>query len=154
MERLEDGPAGTCFLRAVCSSDRAGAGLYSSPPQPARSRQRALAMGRDILLYCRAGRTLLSRLGAELIRAARRPPGGFGDRVGIVRAVALQQTVSPLQLALRVAGDHRWNLLRACVARASAGSGLDDHSCQRGLALGNMVLGMLPGAYLKSGTAG
>ncbi len=67
-----------------------GAGLYSSPSQPAGSRQRAVALGCDIFLYRRAGRTLLSRLGAELAGAARGTAGGFGDRVGVVRAVALQ----------------------------------------------------------------
>ena len=48
-----------------------GAGLYSSPSQPAGNRQRAAALGGDIFLYRRAGRTLLSRLGAELAGAPR-----------------------------------------------------------------------------------
>ncbi len=37
-------------------------------------------------------------------------------RVHFVRAIALQQAIGPLQLALRDAGDHRWNFLRPRLA--------------------------------------
>jgi len=136
----KDRPKGACFLHASGSPAGTGAGLHPSASQPAGNRQRAPALGGNILPHRRARRTLLSRLGAELARAPRGPSRGTGDRVDPVRPVTLQQTVRTLQLALRSAGGHRRDFLRTCMARAPARARIDDHPRQRGLVVGAVVL--------------
>src|ERR1022692_533971 len=140
MERLEDWSAGACFPRAVRRGARAGAGLHPSTSKPARNRQRAPAVGGDFLLYCRAGRTLLPGLGAEPAGTSCGTPGGSGDCVGVVRTVALQQTVRTFQLALCAAGYYRGDLLWTRVAAAAASAGLDDYPRERRLVVGALVL--------------
>src|ERR1700691_583528 len=140
MERLENRPARAGSFHA--SSYRAGisTGLHPSAQQPAGNRQRAAALGGNIFLYRRAGRTLLSRLGAKPIGTPRGTARSAGDRLDIVRPVAFQHTLRPFQLALRAAGHHRRDFLRTRVARAATRAGIDDYPCERGLDLGFVVL--------------
>ena len=140
VERLENWPAGAGFLHAHRSGAGTGAGLHPSASKPARNRQRALALGRDIFPYRRAGRALLSSVGAELAGAAGEPACSSSNRVGVVRAVALQQTVGFFQLALCVAREHCGNFLRPRAAGTAARAGFCDYARQRGLGLEIVVL--------------
>src|SRR5271170_2277903 len=100
-----------------------------------------------LLFHRRARRTLLSRLGAEPSRTARGTANRSGDRIGALWTVAFQQALGALQLALRLARQHRWDFLRPSMARTTSRAGFEHYPCQRRLAMGPLVLGPrgLPG---------
>src|SRR6476660_10373717 len=79
-------------------------------------------------------------MGAKLAGAPRRAARSPCNRFRALRFVALQQEVGALQLALRISGYNRRNLLRPRLERTTPGASLGDHAYVCGLVLVSVVL--------------
>ncbi|SPF48929.1 hypothetical protein SBA1_90065 [Candidatus Sulfotelmatobacter kueseliae] len=143
MDGCENRPARTCVLCAHRFIAGTGAGIHPCACQLARGVEGRADLDLHLFGYGGSGRTFLPRLDAEFSGAAGGTALGARDRVGGVRAGALQQTESSrcaFQLAVRSSGFDCGNLLWPRLARAAPRAGFRHHPHLRGLAVVVVVL--------------
>ena len=116
--------AGVGFFHANRRDARPGAWFSALAWQCRPGVDGAAGLALHILPDCPSGGDLFSRLDAEPARKKNRPHGVPAYHCGDLRALALQQALRLLQLALCTAGRARRDLLRTGVAGPAATRGI------------------------------